>query len=112
MPEQTQQTFANHTRWDPAFHFFAMPVFLITFFLAVWNMIQNFSFPSAWMVVLAAAAIVAVLRTRPGSRGPSYRSRNRSGIKSPSLGKANWSRYASHATLSYPRCSRKRWPGT
>lgn len=64
MPEQTTQTFANHTRWDPAFHFFAMPVFLITFFLTVWNMIQNFSFASAWTVVLAAAAIVAVFKTR------------------------------------------------
>lgn len=64
MPEQTPQTFANHTRWDPAFHFFVFPVFGITFILTIWNLIQNFSFTSAWMVVVSIAAVVAVLKIR------------------------------------------------
>jgi hypothetical protein len=64
MPEQPPQTFANHARFDPAFHFFAFPVFAITFFLAIWNLIKNFSFTSAWMVVVAMAALVAVLKIR------------------------------------------------
>ncbi|HWO35561.1 MAG TPA: DUF6526 family protein [Candidatus Acidoferrum sp.] len=29
MAETKPQTFANHTRWDPLFHFFVLPVFLL-----------------------------------------------------------------------------------
>ena len=29
MAEKKPQTFANHTRFDPLFHFFALPVFLL-----------------------------------------------------------------------------------
>jgi hypothetical protein len=64
MPEQAQQTFGNHTRWDPPFHFFVLLVFLITFLLTIWNLIKNFSFESAWMVVVALAALVAALKIR------------------------------------------------
>jgi len=64
MPEQAPQTFANHTRWDPLFHFFVFPVFGITFFLTIWNLIQNLTFMSAWMVVVAMAALVAVFKIR------------------------------------------------
>src|SRR5207248_3131908 len=31
MAEKTAQSFAHHVRWDPAFHFFGMPVLPITF---------------------------------------------------------------------------------
>ena len=64
MPEPKPQTFANHTKWDPPFHFFVFPVFVITFFLTIWGLIQNFSFTSAWMVVVAIAALVWVFKTR------------------------------------------------
>jgi hypothetical protein len=64
MPEQTPQTLANHARWDPPFHFFAFPVFAITFFLTIWNLIRNPSFETAWMVVVAMAALVAVFKCR------------------------------------------------
>ena len=64
MPEQAPQTLGNHTRWDPPFHFFVLLVFLITFLLTIWNLIKNFSFESAWMVVVALAALVAVLKIR------------------------------------------------
>jgi len=30
MAEKTPQNFANHTRWNPLFHFFVLPVFAIT----------------------------------------------------------------------------------
>jgi hypothetical protein len=68
MAEQTQQTFANHTRWDPPFHFFAVPVFLVTFLLSLWNLFKSPSaFASWWMVVVAMAALVAVLKVRTNS---------------------------------------------
>ena len=64
MPEQTPQTFANHTRWDPPIHFFVFPVLTITFFLTIWNLIQNFTFTSAWMVLVAIAALIWIFKTR------------------------------------------------
>ena len=64
MPDQTPQTFANHTRWDPLYHFFATPVLGITVLLTIWNLIQNVSFQSAWMVVLSVALTVVALKSR------------------------------------------------
>ena len=64
MPDNAPQSFANHTRLDPLFHFFALPVFGINFFLTIWNLFRNFSFTSAWMVVVALAASIAVFKIR------------------------------------------------
>src|SRR4051812_26279036 len=75
MPDQTPQTYANHTRWDPLFHFFVMPVLLITFFGTIWFAIRNFSnfnihsawminIHSAWMIVLSLALVVLGLKAR------------------------------------------------
>ena len=64
MPDNAPQSFANHTRLDPLFHFFALPVFGINFFLTIWNLFRNFSFTSAWMVVVALAAAIAVFKIR------------------------------------------------
>jgi hypothetical protein len=30
MANPVPQNYGNHTRWDPAFHFFALPVILLT----------------------------------------------------------------------------------
>lgn len=35
MAETKPQTFANHTRWDPLFHFFVLPVFLLGLILTL-----------------------------------------------------------------------------
>jgi len=64
MPDQTPQTFANHARFDPPYHFFAMPVLAITVLVAIWNLIQNASFYSAWMVVVALALVVLAFKCR------------------------------------------------
>jgi hypothetical protein len=62
--EKVPQTYANHARFDPPYHFFVAPVFGITVLLAVWNLFRNFSFASAWLVVLSLAALVAVVKFR------------------------------------------------
>ena len=64
MPEQPPQSFANHTRLDPPFHYFVLPVFFFTLLLTIWKLIKNFGFESAWMVVVAVAAIVAIIKIR------------------------------------------------
>ena len=65
MAENTQQNYANHTRWDPPFHFFVIPVFMITVIVNIWNLIQSpFSFSAVWMVIFSIAVVVAGLKIR------------------------------------------------
>jgi Family of unknown function (DUF6526) len=64
MAERKPQTFANHTRWDPLFHFFALPVFL---FLAMAGLVHFIWYPglhSAVMFVVAVALAVVVVKSR------------------------------------------------
>jgi hypothetical protein len=64
MPEKMPQTFANYTRLDPPYHMFVVPVAGISLLVAIWYLIQNPGFYSAWLVVVAAAAVVLVLKVR------------------------------------------------
>src|SRR5258708_26673776 len=64
MADKPPQTYANHTRFDPPFHFFAVPVLGITVPLTIWNLIRDFSFTSAWMVLVSLALLVVALRAR------------------------------------------------
>lgn len=64
MAEKAPQTFANHARLDPPFHFFALPVFAITFIISIVVVVKHPGFYSGWGVVLALAAVVIVLKTR------------------------------------------------
>jgi hypothetical protein len=64
MPDQTPQTLASHTRWDPPFHFFAVPVMGINVLVAICYVIKNPDFFTAWLVIVAAAAVVLALKVR------------------------------------------------
>jgi hypothetical protein len=64
MAGQTAQTYANHTRWDPLFHFFVLPVAAINVVVVIWNLIKNPSLGAGWIVILAIAAAVAVAKVR------------------------------------------------
>jgi hypothetical protein len=64
MAAKTGQTYANHTRWDPAFHFFVLPVAGINLVATIWNLINNPSLKAGWIVILATAAVVAVSKVR------------------------------------------------
>jgi Family of unknown function (DUF6526) len=58
------QSFANHARYDPAFHFFLVPVLLINLILIG---IQLFRFPGwlgAWLFVIALALVMLAARMR------------------------------------------------
>jgi hypothetical protein len=58
------QSFEKHTRWDPPFHFFIVPVVLIT---TVVIMVRAFREPNVWnlwMIVVALAGATAVLKIR------------------------------------------------
>jgi hypothetical protein len=68
MPENQIQSFANHRRFDPWYHFFAAPIVLITFFVSLWTFVkslsQGFALWSLWHVLVCAAAVVLTLKLR------------------------------------------------
>lgn len=64
MAERMPQTFANHGRLDPPFHFFMAPVFVFAAIAATIHFIWRPSAHSAAFFVLAVAAAVAVTKTR------------------------------------------------
>jgi hypothetical protein len=61
----TEQSFANHTKFVPAYHFFAVPVFVANF---VWSLFGlrtlGFSFAGVFGVLVAAALVVLVFVAR------------------------------------------------
>ncbi len=68
---ETPQSYANHTRWDPPFHFFALPVFVLTLLLTVIHFFAHIThgdlrdhIHAFLLILLAAALLVAVLKSR------------------------------------------------
>ncbi len=61
---QKPQTYANHGRFDPPFHFFLMPVLLINFIAVVVRLWRCPVLLNLWLLVLAAAVIVAAFKIR------------------------------------------------
>src|SRR5271169_1671183 len=64
MPANTTQNYKNHTRLDPAFHFFLLPVAAINILAAIWKLWQHPSLTFGWLVILAIAGAVAVVKIR------------------------------------------------
>lgn len=71
MAEKEPQTFANHTRWDPFFHFFLLPIFglglilcLIHFFAHITHGDFRDHFHSFLLILLATALLVLVFKVR------------------------------------------------
>ena len=71
MSHQTPQTYANHTRFDPLFHFFLLPVFalglilsLIHFFYHLRESDMRDNIHSFLLIVLAVALVTLVLKVR------------------------------------------------
>jgi len=58
------QTYSSHTRFDPPFHFFIVPVFAITLIAALVHLIRRPGLHSAWMFVVMVAAVVAIFKMR------------------------------------------------
>jgi hypothetical protein len=64
MAEKKPQTLANHARFDPLFHFFALPVFLLLPFLAAAHFVRHPSLHAGALFVVSVAAAIAVLKIR------------------------------------------------
>jgi len=64
MANGAPQNFSNHTRLDPPFHFFILPVFAITLVVTIVHLVRRPGLHSAWLVVVMIAAIVAIFKIR------------------------------------------------
>ena len=64
MADGSAQSFSNHARYDPLFHFFILPVFAITLIATIVHLVRRPSLHSAWMIVVMIAAIAAIFKIR------------------------------------------------
>lgn len=61
---EAPQNFSHHTRWDPVFHFFVLPVFAITLIMTIVHLVRRPGLHSAWLIVVVIAAILAIFKIR------------------------------------------------
>ena len=71
MADNTPQTYANHTRFDPLFHFFLGPVFILGVILSLIHFFYHFresdfrdNFHAFLIIVLAVAMLALVFKFR------------------------------------------------
>jgi hypothetical protein len=64
MAEKKPQTFANHTRWDPLYHFFVLPVFLLLAVAGLVHFIWHPGLHAGLMFVVGVALAIAILKLR------------------------------------------------
>ncbi len=64
MAEASPQNFSNHTRYDPLFHYFILPVFAITMLATIAHLVRRPGLHSAWLVVVMIAALVIIFKLR------------------------------------------------
>ena len=68
MAEKTPQTFANHARMHPPFHFFLAPGSIVLLVLTIINVIYHYRRLDAWILLLMGALFfvaVFLLRLNP-----------------------------------------------
>jgi hypothetical protein len=58
------QSFKNHGRFDPPYHFFLTIISIASIVIAVIYCVHHFGFNSVWLVVLALASLVLLFRLR------------------------------------------------
>ena len=61
------QTYANHTRWHPPYHFFLVPVLLINLIWTIVVFVKNPEWTHGWGIVMALAliALMGLVRVNP-----------------------------------------------
>lgn len=58
------QTYANHTRFFPLFHYVAFPILAMNMLVALWGVVRAPSVSSLWGFVVAFALVVLALAAR------------------------------------------------
>ncbi len=60
----SQQTYSNHTRLDPPYHFFLIPIALLNLLRAVYALVKMPAYGSALDVIFAVAFVLALFKLR------------------------------------------------
>jgi hypothetical protein len=58
------QTYAHHTRWDPIYHFFVVPVFLLSLIGGIVHLVRRPGLHAAWFLIFLAALCVLAVKAR------------------------------------------------
>jgi hypothetical protein len=58
------QSFANHAKFDPPFHFFVLPVLLVNIFVVAFFYFRSPGLGGAWIVLVSVALMLFAGRTR------------------------------------------------
>ena len=58
------QTYKNHVRWHPPFHFVLTPILLLNFIFAIVRLVQDFNIDRVMYLILAIGLIVLGLLAR------------------------------------------------
>jgi hypothetical protein len=61
--EASPQNFSNHTRFDPPFHFFILPVAIANVIIAIVHTFKVPTWASGWWIVTAIAFLRSRCRT-------------------------------------------------
>jgi hypothetical protein len=68
---QESQSYDHHTRWDPAFHFFIIPVFVIGLIMSLIHLFAHLAhsdfrdnFHAVMLILLATACLLLVFKVR------------------------------------------------
>jgi hypothetical protein len=68
MAEKLPQSFANHARFHPPFHFFLIPGILVLLILGIVNVVRHYRRLDAWMLLLIGILFFVaafLIRTNP-----------------------------------------------
>lgn len=60
----TGQTYSNHARFYPLFHFVVFPVLAINMFVTLWSLIKAPGLATAWGFIVALALVLLALTAR------------------------------------------------
>lgn len=58
------QTYANHRRLDPSYHFFAFGCYAVALFMALWLLWKSPSASTIWMLLISMGLIVHFFKAR------------------------------------------------
>jgi len=61
---EAPQSLSSHTRYDPLFHFFILPVFVLLLLASIVHLVMRPSLHSALLVVVAIAMAAAIFKLR------------------------------------------------